>query len=276
MQLQSINLTAWGSLAKDARSGRKRRQRFGRCCTDVTIMLNGLSRRRKRRRFSMYYDHATYRVAFEHLRELGVRPHVCSWVRPDLDWWIEPMVQQLLELREVAPFESVLLDAEGAWSRGFPERPRRRADREVEWGHAASLVAGLLNTHNIEWGATDVPMVDWDVFGPLAVRASYVMPQCHEFGLRGGIRKPGRLVAWTHRKWPKRLPKWVDMRPHLAVYGKTQTPKGLREDADAQGAARQHRGVSVFRLPPHWWVDDAHFRGRGPSPRPGRVHGGDS
>jgi hypothetical protein len=76
-------------------------------------------------------------------------------------------------------------------------------------------------------------MVDWDVFGPLAVRASYVMPQCHEFGLRGGIRKPGRLVAWTHRKWPKRLPVSVDMRPHLAVYGKTQTPEGLRKSIEA-------------------------------------------
>ena len=38
MQLEGINLTAWGSVAKDTRTGRKRRERFARCCTDVTVM----------------------------------------------------------------------------------------------------------------------------------------------------------------------------------------------------------------------------------------------
>lgn len=231
MTLASINLTAWGSIAKSGRTARKRRERFAACATDVTVVINS----RRWKKFRLYYTLDTYRNSFAHLRELGCRVHVMTWVRPDMDGWIEPMADGLAELKERAGFDTVLLDAEGAWSRGFPgRRPRLRADRETAWNDCAALVRMLFTLRNLEYGVTDVPMVSWAVIRSLVMGAKYVMPQCHEFGARlTGWNRPVRLVNWTHQNWPERLPAACDLRPHLAMYGRAQTGAGLRRSIEA-------------------------------------------
>lgn len=226
MTLERIHLNAWGRVVKPSK--RKLRERYARCCTDVIVTINGA----RDKRFRFFRPQVEYRNAFAHFRELGVRVHVMSWIRPDVAW-IECMAGGLAELREVAPFESLLVDAEGQWSRGWPrrERPRSRRERVAKWDALAGLTTTLLDGVGIPWGATDVPMVSWGVFGGLARRASYVMPQAHEFALRTGIRRPGRLVRWTRDHWPQKLA-GAHLIPHLAAYGATQTGEGLRQSIE--------------------------------------------
>lgn len=258
MRLQRIYLNTWGWVCKPGAKARRMRERYAACCTDVIVTING-ARHKKWRTFLKVAD---YVKAFAHFRALGVRVHVMSWIRPDLHGWIEPMVKWLRQLRAACitaglpSFSSVLLDAEGQWSRGWPfRRPKRRAAREREWRHAAYNAHSLLQAAGFRVGVTDVPMVDWGVVEALFAGADYAMPQAHEFANWAGviaasklppkervkprrIRKPGRLVSWTYKVWPKRLTKRCKLIPHLAFYS-VQTQRSVRtsiETAIGHGA----------------------------------------
>lgn len=238
-RLDRLILNAWGRIADPKRAGL--REHYAEVATDVVVNLNDGGRREN---WHTFYALEDYVDAFAHLRALGLRVHVMTWVRPDFDRWAKPMLDGLSELREAAGFDSVLLDLEGPWARGFPGRRPGPADRKRIRGEVAGLVGERFVAEGVEFGVTDVPRVAWSLVSPWLPFVSYVMPQCHGFAgrLPGSIRRPGKLVEEVFGEgrlgWAPRLPEGVELIPHVAFY-KAQTNASTRaqiETAVACGA----------------------------------------
>ena len=230
MSLERIYLNAWGRAADPKQ--RKLRARYAPCCTDLHITVNSASDGK----WKPFRSMSDWVETAKHVEGLGLRLHPMVWARPDIEYQLR-MVHWLSELQEKAGFGTVLLDAESAWSRGWPkgERPRHRSTREELWALRASDLHMLLTAHGLEYDVTDVAMVDWDVSGPLFLGAKRAFVQAHEFArTTKSIRKPGRLTKWVSDAWGPRLGDSCELVPHLAAYryGTGQTARGLGDSID--------------------------------------------
>lgn len=237
MSLSRIYLNAWGLAANPKEL--KLRERYAPCCTDLHVTVNSASDTK----WKPFRSMSDWVETAKHVNDLGLRLHPMVWARPDLEYQLR-MVDWLAELQERAGFDTVLLDAESAWSKGFPkgERPSQRSVREEVWALRAADLHMLLTMHGLEYDVTDVPMVDWKVVGPLFRGARRAFVQTHEFArTTSSIRKPGRLIKWTYDVWPQRLQDTCALLvPHLAAYhyGTKQTADGLRASIEAAVARR--------------------------------------
>jgi hypothetical protein len=153
--------------------------------TDVVFCLNDYGFES----FGMYAKPSRIIDVARRYRDVGIRPHLMSWIKPDRDF-ILASADTLIPLCERAQVTSLMWDVEEYWTGA-------KADHAQV---AHEVVAPAFASLSCPVGTTGITSIPGKV-KPMVAIADYAIPQAYSFPGRTDWHQPGRTQDLAAKFW---------------------------------------------------------------------------